>query len=222
MKNRDRTGSTSTPGMSLKRFAELAEAYGGDFERWPEAERFAAIALAGRSGEARSLLADAHGLDYLLSRFGAPPAPSDALVERVSALERETGGTAEMPSPQVRIDVPAGATARRGLIPAARSNALMLSVLLNVVLAGALAGALGGVWIGSGPAPGMPSEVAYVQTDIEAALLDDGEAGLDEELGAPIPADTDFVEFDADSSDDFEIAGWPDEDRPSIDGISPI
>ena len=48
MKNRDGRGSVSMPGMSLERFAELAEAYGGDFERWPEEERFAAISLAGR------------------------------------------------------------------------------------------------------------------------------------------------------------------------------
>ena len=96
--------------MSLERFAELAEAYGGDFDRWPESERFAAIALAGRSEEARSLLADAHGLDYLLSRFGTPPAPSDALVERVAA---QSGGTAETH----RIGVSAAATDRRGLFP---------------------------------------------------------------------------------------------------------
>lgn len=214
MKNRDGRGSISTPGMSLERFAELAVAYGGDFERWPEAERFAAIALAGRSGEARSLLADAHGLDYLLARFGTPPAPSDALVGRITARERESGGTAETH----RIGVSAAATDRRGLFPAMRSNALMLSVLLNVVLAGAL----GGVWIGSRPAPGTASEAVYVQADVEALWSEEAEAGLGEELGTPIPVDPDFVEFEADPSDDFEMAGWPDGDQPSIAGISSI
>ena len=204
------------PGMSLERFAELAEAYGGDFERWPEAERFAAISLAGRSEEARSLLADAHGLDYLLERFGIPPAPTDALVERIAARERESGGVADISSPGDRIGVSAAATDRRGLFPAMRSNALMLSVVLNVVLAGAL----GGVWIGSGPAPGTALEATYVQGDVEAMLPD--EAGLGEELGTPLPADPDFAEFDADTSDDFEMAGWPDGDQPSIAGISSI
>lgn len=199
------------PGMSLERFAELAEAYGGDFENWPEAERFAAIALAGRSGEARSLLADAHGLDYMLSRLGTPPAPSDALVRRVAA---QSGGTAETH----RIGVSAAATDRRGLMPVMRSNALMLSVLLNVVLAGAL----GGVWIGSSPAPGPASEAAYVQADVEAMSPDEGEAGFGEELGTPIPVEPDFAEFDAESFDDFETAGWPDGDQPSIAGISSI
>ena len=202
------------PGMSLERFAELAEAYGGDFERWPEAERIAAISLAGRSEEARSQLADAHGLDYLLERFGTPPAPSDALVERVTARKRESGGTAETH----RIGVSVAATDRRGLFPAMRSNALMLSVLLNVVLAGAL----GGVWIWSGPAPGTASEAAYVQADVEAMLPGEAEAGLAEELGTPLPEDPGFAEFDAESSDDFEMAGWPDEDQPSIAGISSI
>lgn len=214
MKNRDKRGSVSMPGMSLERFAELAEAYGGDFERWPEEERFAAVSLAGRSEEARSLLADAHELDYLLSRFGTPPAPSDALVERVTARDRESGGTAETH----HIGVSAAAMDRRGLFSAMRSNALMLSVLLNVILAGAL----GGVWIGSRPAPGPASDAAYVQADVEAMLPDDSDAGFGEELGTPTPVEPDFAEFDADSWDNFETAGWPDGDQPSIAGISSI
>lgn len=218
MENRDRRGSDSTPGMSLERFAELAEAFGGDFERWPEAERFAAISLAGRSVEARSLLADAHGLDYLLSQFGTPPAPSDALVERMVALEPETGMTGEIPSPGDRIGGSAGATAGRRLFPAMRSNALMLSILLNLVLAGAL----GGVWIGSRPAPGTASEAVHMQADIQAALLDESEAGLDEQLGTPVPGDPGFVDSEADSFDNFEIASSPDGDQPPIEGISSI
>lgn len=220
MKNRDKSGSASMPGMSLERFAELAEAFGGDFERWPEAERYAAISLAGRSEEARSLLADAHRLDYLLSRFGTPSAPSDAIVERMTALERESGIAGENPSAGDGIGVPAGATAGRSLLPAFRSNALMLSIVLNLVLAGAL----GGVWIGSGPAPapGSASEAAYIQADFQATLVDEGEAGLDEQLGTPLPGDPNFVEPDADSIDDFEIASWPDGDPPSIEEISSI
>ena len=81
--NRNSIGST---GMSPARFAELAGAFGADFDRWPEAERFSAISLAGRSEEARALIADAHELDAILARFDPPPAPSAALRERVAAL----------------------------------------------------------------------------------------------------------------------------------------
>ena len=81
--NRNSTGST---GMSLARFAALAGAYGADFDRWPEAERFPAISLAGRSEEARALLADAHELDSILARLDPPPPPSAAVRGRVAAL----------------------------------------------------------------------------------------------------------------------------------------
>ena len=169
--------------MSLRRFAALAEAYGGDFERWPEAERFAAVSLAGRSKEARSLLADAHGLDYLLSRHGAPPAPSDALVERVTDLEGESGIPVETSPPGDGVAVSAAATAGRGSFPAIRSNALTLSIVLNLILTGAL----GGVWIESRPASGTASGIANIQADAQATMPDEGESGPGEELGAPIP-----------------------------------
>lgn len=209
MTKRDLPNSSPASGMSLGRFAELAQAYGGDFERWPEAERYSGISLAGRSEEARTLLAEAHGLDYLLSRFGAPPAPSDALVERVTALERD-------PASAVEVSSPAGRTPFRAM----RSNALTVSVVLNLFLAAAL----GGVWIGSGTAPGTASEVAYGLADVQATLSDqdEAEAALGEELGTPVPVDPDFVEFDSDAPDDFDIASWPDAEQPSIDGISSI
>ena len=217
-KNKNSKRSPSASGMSLRRFAALAGAYGGDFERWPEAERFAAVSLAGRSKEARSLLADAHGLDYLLSRIDPPPVPSDDLVERVTALEREAGVTVETSSAGNGVGVPDAATAGRRWFPAMRSNALMLSVVLNLILAGAL----GGVWIESRFDAAPASGIAYIQADIQTTMLDEGEPGLGEELGETILEDPDFVEFDADSFDDFEIASWPDGDQPSIDGISSI
>ena len=217
-RNRDSQEPSSASGMSLRRFAALAEAYGGDFERWPEVERFAAVSLAGRSKEARSLLADAHGLDYLLSRHGAPPAPSDALVERVTDLEGESGIPVETSPPGDGVAVSAAATAGRGSFPAIRSNALTLSIVLNLILAGAL----GGVWIESRPASGTASGIANIQADAQATMPDEGEAGPGRELGVPIPVDPSSVGFDADSFDDFETAGWPDGDQPSIAGVSTI
>ncbi|WP_027032920.1 hypothetical protein [Mesorhizobium loti] len=53
------------PAMDARRFAALAEAYGGDLRRWPEAERKAATAFA--SNEAgQAILRHAGTLDTLL------------------------------------------------------------------------------------------------------------------------------------------------------------
>ena len=81
--------------MYLARFAELAEAYGADLQRWPESERVAALALAGRSEDARALLADAHELDAALALLDRPPTPSAALRARIAALE--TAGASPPP-----------------------------------------------------------------------------------------------------------------------------
>lgn len=199
------TGVSSSAGMSLERFAELAEAYGGEIDRWPEGERFAALSLAGRSEEARTLLADAHGLDFLLSRVDTPPDPSPALRERMASLEAHSGRIAR-PGFDVSDSIdPAGvspaAMPRAGLSSFVRSNALMLSVVVNVVLAGAV----GGLWIAPFFAPGPGSGMTYVE--FEEALV--------EELG-------DDPAFDEETPEDFAIASWPDVDRVSDDEISAI
>ncbi len=85
--NSDRPGTGA--GMALARFAELAAAYGADLDRWPDAERFAALALAGRSADARALLADAHELDAALARLDPPPPPPAALAARIAALRAD-------------------------------------------------------------------------------------------------------------------------------------
>ena len=45
--------------MSIGRFRNLAEIWGGDIARWPEAERAAAAQLAARAPEAAAALAEA-------------------------------------------------------------------------------------------------------------------------------------------------------------------
>ena len=223
-KNSNQNDVGSTTGMSLERFAALVEAYGGDLDRWPEAERFAAISFAGRSEEARTLLSDAHGLDFLLSRLDAPPVPSAALRERVAELGPEAGRTlppdSEMSGSIDRIGVSASSMAGTGLFSAMRSNALMLSVVLNVVLASAV----GGLWIVPRSAPGPVSEVAYGYADFEETLPDElgAERGLGDELETPSPVDRNFADFDEESSDDFEVVWWPDAEGPSVDEISSI
>lgn len=69
--------------MTVERFMALAEAYGADLRRWPEAERAAAEAfLAAAPETARPVLAEADRIDDLLFA-SARPRPSAALRERV-------------------------------------------------------------------------------------------------------------------------------------------
>ena len=70
--------------MTYERFETLADAYGGDLRRWPEAEREAARLLKETDPRAAALLADADRLDALLD--AAPRAvASHALREQVLA-----------------------------------------------------------------------------------------------------------------------------------------
>jgi hypothetical protein len=71
--------------MTPERFESLAEAYGGDISRWPEAEReAAALVMADRSAWAQDVLARAGDLDDLLDAFAAPVG-SPGLGTRIAA-----------------------------------------------------------------------------------------------------------------------------------------
>lgn len=71
--------------MDRARFEALAEAFGGDVTRWPEAERGAALALlADQPALAREVLAAATRLDGMLDALPAPAAGA-ALRGRVLA-----------------------------------------------------------------------------------------------------------------------------------------
>lgn len=69
--------------MSAERFAELADAYGGDIGRWPQPERLAAREYA-RSIEAAGTLERAAELDALLDTYVFKTAP-DGLAGRIVA-----------------------------------------------------------------------------------------------------------------------------------------
>jgi len=76
--------------MTYERFETLADAYGGDLRRWPEAEREAARLLKETDPRAAALLADADRLDALLD--AAPRAvASHALREQVLASAAGAG-----------------------------------------------------------------------------------------------------------------------------------
>jgi hypothetical protein len=79
--------------MSLERFEDLAEIYGGDIARWPEGEREAARALlASEAGRLTPVLAAAAQLDRLLDLAPAQR-PDAALMGRlISAAPQPAGG----------------------------------------------------------------------------------------------------------------------------------
>jgi hypothetical protein len=72
-----------TERLSLARFQALADAYGGVVERWPEAERDAALLMT-RDPAAPAILADASMLDETLDIWRVA-APDASLRERVLA-----------------------------------------------------------------------------------------------------------------------------------------
>jgi hypothetical protein len=79
--------------MDEARFQALADAYGGDVTRWPEAEREAALALLkAQPGMARTVLAAAISLDTVLDALPAPAA-SAALRARALAAAPEPRAT---------------------------------------------------------------------------------------------------------------------------------
>lgn len=80
--------------MDETRFGALAEAWGGDLRRWPEAEREAARAFAQACpGQAERLLLEAEALDAVLDA-SPRPAVSAALRDRVIAAgPRPRGGS---------------------------------------------------------------------------------------------------------------------------------
>jgi hypothetical protein len=67
--------------LTLRRFRELADSYGGDLQRWPRETRDQARALLNVSSQARALLDRERALDDAIA---AACAPSDATARRIS------------------------------------------------------------------------------------------------------------------------------------------
>jgi hypothetical protein len=70
--------------MTPERLEQLADTWGADLQRWPEAERVAAQALLARDASSRSLLARAAELDALLDAHAIAP-PDASLLRAVLA-----------------------------------------------------------------------------------------------------------------------------------------
>lgn len=97
--------------MKRERFEELAQAWGGDLRRWPEAERADAHALLAADPSLRAMLDAAAEIDALL-HASPTPRPSQALRDRVLAAA---------PRPSA-VPALAGLGARLGLAPAGVSR----------------------------------------------------------------------------------------------------
>jgi hypothetical protein len=117
--------------MTLERFSALCAAYGGDFERWPQAERETGRAFAQSAPEARGVLQHARALDGALDHARPEPA-SDELARRIAA-------SAPRPAPS-RAPAPAPRPAW-----AAMAAALALTVGLGAGWLGAVPGGTGDV-----------------------------------------------------------------------------
>lgn len=76
--------------MSLDRFATLADAYGADLRRWPQAEQAAARARLDRDARAQQVLAQAGALDAVLDAVPRAVATHE-LRERVLAAAAGAG-----------------------------------------------------------------------------------------------------------------------------------
>ncbi|PHY22923.1 hypothetical protein [Caulobacter sp. BP25] len=144
--------------MSLERFEDLAEIYGGDIARWPEGEREVARALLAAQAERLApVLAAAAQLDRLLDLAPAQ-SPSAALMGRLISA-----------APQ------AVAPARRWI--AGLSAALGLS-------AAAVAGVATGVMMERSPLAVAPSMAAAPAPDPVVTAVDTS-ASLQDALAEP-------------------------------------
>ena len=144
--------------MTPSRFRALSEAFGGDIERWPPAERESARAFAAHDAQAGAALAEARRLDRLMAMVPPAPEATPQLIDRiVAAAPLQSGGIVA----DNVIVLPRGArtaagTARDPSLVASSSAAASPAAGWQLK-AGRLAGASGllaaslliGVWLGA-------------------------------------------------------------------------
>jgi len=72
--------------MDRERFANLLDAYGADFRRWPAETRAEAAAFAAQNADAAAMVAEARKLDAVLDTARGGAAPSPELADRILAF----------------------------------------------------------------------------------------------------------------------------------------
>ncbi|WP_421937554.1 hypothetical protein [Phenylobacterium sp.] len=142
--------------MTPKRFETLAEAYGGDVARWPEADREAAAAvMAAEPAWAETILSRAGELDAALATYASPHA-SAGLVDRIAAA-----------APLVPVP-PAPPRWMGWLLPVGMGAGLAAACAAGVVMGAVLS---------------LPASDAGDPDPVVAAADDDFSFDLDEEIG---------------------------------------
>lgn len=143
--------------LTLKRFGELADAYGGDLQRWPAEVRLAAQTLMDASPQARAMFAAARALDQALQ------AASEHRDAALFSAERQQAAVARLgPLVAARIGVATSPRFRlRGWGARALSFGLIATRLLSPRLAtgGAFAVAAGLLIGFLSAAPSTPGDV---------------------------------------------------------------
>ena len=75
--------------MDLSTFADCADRFGPDLNRWPEPRRGAARALVADSAEARALLVRVRSLDDRLNALAREPAPAHLAPRILASLPKD-------------------------------------------------------------------------------------------------------------------------------------
>ncbi len=187
-----KSGNTDVAG--LERLRDILDAYGGDPDRWPDAEREPALDLLARSADARLLRDEALRLDAALDLLPAAE-PSSGLEGRILAAAQHTPQDVARAASVASLD---DARVRRAVGRPRRG--LLLAAALPLAAAAALA-----LWVARGDRTATTQQVASAghataaphareasEDDLRAALAsykapDDalGElAGLDDVYGA--------------------------------------
>ncbi|MGE3874040.1 MAG: hypothetical protein AB7F74_13885 [Parvibaculaceae bacterium] len=84
------------------RLAEILAAYGADPARWPAAERDRLMAYVENSPEAPALLGEAHEIDRVLARAGAPEVPAGAAARLLARAGQKKPEAAVIPFDRAR------------------------------------------------------------------------------------------------------------------------
>ncbi len=174
--------------MNETRLEAIIDAYGAAPERWPNAERAAALALLKRSDRARIAWVEAAALDSLMVGE-EPPQPSGDLMGRLQAI----GETTETPRRPAKARPLFG-----GFLEPVRAPAVAAFAAIALAFVAGLA---------------VPTSFGTLQTDTgaPAVVVQGGGAALpaaDDDTVALVDSwleDADEEEFDASDADDADL-----------------
>lgn len=143
--------------MNIERALEIVAAFGGDARRWPDDERGDVLALAAVDAGLAAAIAEARGMDALLSDWARDVAPVDF---DAAAIVRDAAVVVPVSKPVTR-------PGRRWFAGSALAAAVAAGVLVLAPL---------------GPAPEV--ETVSVDSPVQSATAEGGALGSDAEAFA--------------------------------------